>query len=138
MIKLIRQELDNTCAQACIAMVTGRSFTEVHDVQQGMMDSRQIEHLLAHFGYMTQNTPHNIPHGVCLLTVPSLNTLGLNHLIVFETLPDGFQILDPNNGRKHKNFYTAKSQYGEDLHEFPLRSWTETLSISVNEYLEYK
>lgn len=134
MSELIRQRGPRDCGIAAIAMFTGRPYEEVLEAGLasggylkggGTRSSGEILHQLGyHWENLVTDTKPNTrrfrtvavmeyyqsPDFVrdilwgrpCLMSVPSLNKEGGYHLIYY----DGQRILDPQEGRKGKKFYT--------------------------------
>ena len=119
------QMTDTSCVPACIAMVTGFSQGGIisqmasHGGSSGSL--REEFRQWVRMGYLPRLLPYNElidgKRRVMLATVPSLNILGGNHRIVIDyTDPEeGPTILDPNDGREGKLFYTMDN----------IRSWSE-------------
>lgn len=119
------QMTDTSCVPACIAMVTGFSQGGIilqmasHGGSSGSL--REEFRQWVRMGYLPRLLPYNeLIEGkrrVMLATVPSLNFPGGNHRIVIDytDVEEGPTILDPNEGREGKLFYTMGN----------IRSWSE-------------
>jgi len=130
-IKLINQN-EADCTMACIAMVGRTTLSAVH---KAFPEFDGI-------GCNTKDTVNildrlNIPHilyasdrlffgRLYILTVPSLNILGGNHDIVVINHSDGSTIiLDPNNGKDTKMYYS----HLDEKNSAQLISWSNPIEI---------
>ena len=131
MIELVTQENDDGCAHACIAMVTGLIFEHVWTLHPHQMTSDDIVHMLAHLRYVAEPVSHGIPDGLSLMTVPSLNELGCNHVVVMEVDNNQFRLYDPNKGRQNRKWYDLGEHDG-DMSRFILKNWSEVMRVQLN------
>lgn len=121
----LQQLTDTSCVPACIAMVSGVGQHRIIDQMAkhgGSSGSLREEfRQWVRMGYLPRLLPYNeLMDGrrrVMLATVPSLNFEGGNHRIVIDYTDgdEGPTILDPNEGREGKRFYTM-----DNIH-----SWSE-------------
>lgn len=123
-----RQQVTNTsCVAACLSMVTGveqeRIIGQMAKHDGGRSSLHDEYRQWVRMGYL----PRRLPYGdmkfgaVMVATVPSLNLPGGNHRIVIDHR-ECLKVLDPNEGREGKLFYTADS----------LRTWTD---LTIVEYV---
>lgn len=104
LIRLVRQQEFGQCGAACLAMIVSESLAEVAgDVEQfygirlakAGMSSGEIVDFLSRRGFSEPREVLERPDlRPAILTVPSLNHLGLLHYIVW----DGERYLDPTCG----------------------------------------
>lgn len=126
----VRQMNDMSCAHACIAMATGIELDYVWSKAPQRLDIHRTIQLLEFYGQHI--TRLDAPNDLCLLTVPSLNELGRNHMVMMDC-KDGFEVFDPNMGRPHKKWYTME-RMNDDLLRYPLHDWSEVLKVVPNEF----
>jgi len=108
-ISLVNQQDDKSCVVACIAMITGKPYEEIRacfkeddiPVYPHAQDA-----VLCKYGFVTKrNTLQSLyPHGIYILSVPSLNTPAQMHAVVLDTTD--YVIYDPQQGRPDRKFYT--------------------------------
>ncbi len=127
-LKHQQQATNTSCVAACIAMVTGidqlRIISQMEKHDGGRSSMHDEFRQWVRMGYLPRRLPYgDLRHGaVMVATVPSLNIPGGNHRIVIDHRKC-LKVLDPNEGREGKLFYTADS----------LRTWSE-LTIVENVY----
>jgi len=129
-IKLVNQPTPTSCTSACLAMVTG---LDVHDIIAEFHDdwhsqkTNPAEFLKSKgFEFVTNTNPFSniMKWGkVYLLSVASLNIQGGLHHIIADMRGDQEVILDPNNGKDGKKFYTGWSEKSENPLAVELRAW---------------
>jgi len=102
-MELVKQRAFGECGPACLSMLTGYPLSQIVDgykaidvdVRKDGLDSRQMMHYLDYIGFgPTRETLNWDEKSVAVLTVPSLNTFGVLHYIVW----DGSRYLDPSTG----------------------------------------
>jgi hypothetical protein len=114
-IKHVQQDDDKSCTLACIAMVTGASYAELKkNVMQVPVPHSEVDRLLYANGmYPLRSVYTTLFAGkTYIVAVPSLNFKGGMHSIVVqtgETPEDPFVILDPQEGREGREFYTLEN-----------------------------
>lgn len=126
-MKLCKQQqlTDSSCVAACLAIVTGADQQQIIGemaADEGQRGSLQDEfRQWVRLGYLPSLLPYNLLQmgEVIVATVPSLNVVGGNHRIVIDCRGDGMEVIDPNEGRPGKKFYTVDS----------LHSWTEATVV---------
>lgn len=109
-IKHVQQPTSQTCAHACLAMVTGlpvEHFMERFKEPELGLNEETIAFIESHI-YPRKTDPYNpYPHfGIYLVTTPSLNQVGRSHAIIVEAREDSWKVYDPNAGRPNMNVYT--------------------------------
>lgn len=133
-IKLIQQN-ETDCTLACIAMVGRITLDKVHKIfpefdGKGttsketimVLDRLKIPHIL----YASDSLYYG---RLYMLVVPSVNILGNTHNIVVVNKSDGSTIiLDPNNGRDGKKFYSEDSS---EVNAVELKSWCDPIEIVI-------
>ena len=124
-MQLVKQKTNQDCVYACIAMVCEVELSQVMRVARGNYPLGQEEEfeLIAHFGYLPTliTFEHLGSNCTYLATVPSLNLIGDNHIIVITTIKNGLiKVFDPNKGREGKKYYDSKS----------FKSWTQLTRIT--------
>lgn len=133
-IKLIRQN-ETDCTLACIAMVGRITLDEVHKIfpefnGAGTTNKEAVTVLdrlkIPHIVYASDSLYYG---RLYILVVPSVNILGNTHNIVVYNKSDGSSIiLDPNNGRDGKKFYSEDSS---EVNAIELKSWGSPIEIVV-------
>lgn len=119
----------------CLAMLTGRPVDDpelmaIHEViwsDAGADLGKVLDHLgIVHRPRVGKDT---IEAGKCyLVTVPSLNTPGSFHWVIFDAR-NGHEVLDPAEGFEGKLFYTR-----DDLSEgIPLTSWIVDFEVEPHD-----
>lgn len=119
-IKYVPQKKDNDCVLACIAMVSGLSYPKTLKTYLKWSDrdhyrpipSRVEYEFLKHLGVgvVVQRFPNTKAGNVYILTVPSLNFVGVNHRVVME-LKRGFgqsRLYDPSRKKKYEKVLDLK------------------------------
>lgn len=108
LVKHVKQPTAHTCVHACLAMVTGVPVPEYIERfgDQGLTYSNTAI-ALVESKLFPMPVPHGGPHpfpvcGVYFISVPSLNLPGKMHSMVLQVEPNGFEIYDPNEGKKDK------------------------------------
>ena len=107
LLEHVKQPNIDTCACACVAMLTGQSIHKTveafhDDYYTGrksmgeIMDSLELGYQ-AWAGLDTGSIAHYLP-GAYLCSVPSLTARGRLHYIVIERSEDQYKILDPMRG----------------------------------------
>lgn len=102
-MELIKQKKFGECGIACLAMVTGEKYEKVlskvddmfgqnNGQCNGLSDSEVVSYLGAQGFKAVRSTTTRDDWRPAILTVPSLNHLGLLHYIVW----DGEEYLDPS------------------------------------------
>lgn len=135
-IKHVCQPDNISCTSACLAMLTGIPIQQIlNEFHIGWTQGKQITPIQ----YLTEKRDAGEsdvvmdlhltygdtlwPGGVYLLTVPSLNTVGHFHHIVFDWRDDENPlVLDPNQGRSGKRYFTHWDEAESEL-TYPLGSW---------------
>jgi len=99
-MRLVKQKKVGQCGPACLAMVTGMTLEEVMeevgDVSYGLNDAQMVDFLMKHNIPAISSTIWPSAAIPAILTVPSLNHIGLLHYVVW----DGERFLDPTMGQK--------------------------------------
>ena len=106
-MELIKQKEFGGCGVACLAMVTGKKYdqilSEIDDIfgrnlqNDGLSDAEIVSYLSEQPGFKSVRSTTTRPDWrPAILTVPSLNYIGLLHYIVW----DGERYLDPAIGSK--------------------------------------
>jgi ABC-type bacteriocin/lantibiotic exporter with double-glycine peptidase domain len=118
----VQQEDDYSCGIACLAMVSGLSFSEVFSrcksffASEHGIGSRELDVSLRHLkiSYSRKLYPHFPKTCLYIMTVPSLNIVAGNHFVVVDLRDAVWTVYDPQRGREGKKFYaeTIKSQDG--------------------------
>ena len=131
-IKLINQN-ETDCSLACIAMVGRTTLEEVHNAFPefngvGTTNKELITVLdrlkILHIVYASDSLFYG---RLYIVTVPSVNKCGNTHNIVVINHEDGNSIiLDPNEGRKNKKFYSEDSSIENAIE---LKSWCDPIEI---------
>ena len=115
-----QQTLKKNCASACISMILGRPIEEVTGEfhERYMADEITVHEYLEKYG--VQAAPMDITDKptqgfVYFIGVPSLNIKGCSHYVLgdFRNKEDGFVLIDPNKGRKGKEWYVNYSEGAE-------------------------
>lgn len=140
MINLVQQPTADSCTSACLSMLTGIAINDIissfHNDWK-LLKSNPSE-FLSHQGVKHSVNKDVFSHkvnwgNVYLLTVPSLNIEGGLHHIVLDLTGDFESVLDPNNGKEGKKYYTGWSHDAGGL-QVKLKSWMVDIVISGNEY----
>jgi hypothetical protein len=113
-LEYVMQEDEKGCGLACIAMLTGHSYRAIKYLYEHLLNkdinTEGIYHfeqlvILSYLGfrdsvieYGTHCSLH--PGRAFMLSVPSLNTPGGIHNIIFQAHPEGNIIYDPSNKEK--------------------------------------
>lgn len=119
-----KQITEHGCTIACIAMITDRPVSDVHNIACALgfdvekekgMSSLGVKRLLAELGFITQdvNAEQGLLEGVYEFAVPSLNKVGKLHSIVVhvylnESSEYEVGVYDPQRGTG-KAFYDYNS-----------------------------
>lgn len=142
MIKLVQQPTPDSCTSACLSMLTN---VDVNDVVSSFhndwksLKSNPSE-FLSHNGIRHSVNKDVFSHkvnwgNVYLLTVPSLNIEGGLHHILLDLTGDFESVLDPNNGKEGKKYYTGWSCEAAGL-QVQLTSWMVDIEIKGDVYRE--
>jgi ABC-type bacteriocin/lantibiotic exporter with double-glycine peptidase domain len=133
-MKLIRQKDDYSCGIACVAMVSGLSFSKVKECSKNIlrsdytMTAEEMDALLKSLKirFSRKLYPRFAKTSLYIVTVPSLNVVGGNHYVVVDLRDAVFTVYDPQEGRKNKKYYarTFKSKKG-----IPIRAYSEVVQI---------
>jgi hypothetical protein len=120
MIKHVTQPSALTCVQACWAMVSDLPIENIIKEMgdKGLSCSDEYELALKTGIFFNQCTwPNLMPNFYHLVTVPSLNLVGVNHRIVlyYDEPKAKMVVFDPNVGRQGVKAYTSEN----------LKSWSE-------------
>ena len=128
------QPTPHTCAQACLAMVTGHSVKEVIGIlgDKELSYRDEIKFLVDHKIFPTpiNSVDHKmvIPyHGFYLGTCPSLNTPGKLHRVIVENLVENLDEIvvrdpcfDPELKTQERKFYQWNAVYNNEIFFFEL------------------
>ena len=111
-IQYVQQPTPHSCVHACLSMVTGLPVNDLIDRFSDSGLSSAIEAtVLTEMGILPISLPITIATpflngNVFFLTVPSLNVLGNQHLVVVEADGDGDLIVyDPNKDKEDYSWY---------------------------------
>jgi len=108
-----QQPTHNTCASACLAMLTQRPIEQIieefhHEYQKGHTD--ELRYLLEKGYDITIPSVKDSflirSETICLACVPSLNIKGGMHCVVVDLRSDSAALYDPNYGRERVWSYT--------------------------------
>lgn len=129
-MRLVNQPTATSCTSACLAMITGidvhQVIAEFHDDWHSQksdpaqyLKSKGVEFIINTNPFSTLMEWDK----VYLLSVASLNIEGGLHHIVADMRGDREIILDPNNGKDGKRFYTGWSEKSDNPLAVELRAW---------------
>ena len=134
-MKLVNQINDSTCVHACLAMVSGKPIEDIIALvghNEGMGQSEEIQALRSlgirfNIGALCDMLPGNTH----LVTVPSLNLSASNHRIIVHSTEESEEIiLDPNEGRADRLYYTTDGRkLVSDNNAIPFRTWSEVFFV---------
>lgn len=125
------QPTGSSCICACVAMLTGKPVEEVVDKYHVHFFNNQsitLRDILEEEQFTVERGSESAgdllaPGHVYLLTVPSLNLVGLFHEIIVDYREAmDVKVFDPAQGRKGARFYTLDNAH-EDPKSFILASW---------------
>jgi len=139
-IKLVQQSTDNGCMSACIAMVLDLPLDEVmeafhDDYHEGeiraedyiRMRGVDVELLFAAGSRVYSDQLY-------IVSVPSLNLEGINHVVVMDTRNNETKVFDPNEGREGKRYYTkVDSKLNDDPLAFPLKGFIPVYALNYDD-----
>lgn len=99
-IEIVKQERVGECGAACLAMVLGKSLEEVVESfpdchERGITEPEMIDYLMQHGVPALASTDWPTMDISAIVTVPSLNHVGLLHFIVWDAAEKRY--LDPSN-----------------------------------------
>lgn len=123
-IKHVQQECSQSCGIACVAMVTGKPFTDIRKQVESVPISNYTLHtLLNSNGIVAEHAPflQLFPDEVYIMAAPSLNRGGSMHYIVVDTRETPFKVYDPNVGIDDKQVYSHKT----------IRSWGVLTKVTL-------
>jgi hypothetical protein len=103
-------------------MITGKTFREVRDrTCRVPVTAEEQDQLLITFEvrFIRQLYPTLLPDKVYIADTPSLNIPGGMHCIIIDTRGGDVTVLDPQRGRRGKQFYTGAT----------LKSWATLVDI---------
>lgn len=133
----LTQPSHNTCVITCLAMLTGRPTDDeelmaIHEVlwsAPGGNMASILDHLkIVHRPRVDRD---HIEAGKCyLVTVPSLNTPGSFHQVIFDAR-NGLEVLDPAEGYEGKLFYTRDDAAPPG--SVPLTSWIVDFEVEPHD-----
>lgn len=126
-IELVTQPTSNTCASACLSMMTGIDVQEVVDKFHQKFCDRKTNA----FEFLKENvnkdkfnilvmkhqwhpTLNDCEEGLYLCNVPSLNSQADFHYVVVAYYEGLYRVLDPNIGRENTQYYTINKSLDED------------------------
>ncbi|RTR01958.1 hypothetical protein [Halomonas nitroreducens] len=122
MIKVtpLQQPTANTCAHACLAMVTGESIDALIERfgDRGICWEDDALVLVENgiFPVKIAGAGHPFPWvGAYLVSAPSLNQPGKLHAVIVEASETGYVVHDPNTGREGVEAYGPDAIMGGEL-----------------------
>lgn len=149
-VRLVCQRGDDDCVVACIATVAGCPYEQAKDA---CIDAAEVlgvgpddwlpvswevmAEALGKLGCLTTRPIWGPTHigamSVNIVSVPSLNHLGLMHAIVViggepEKGVEGSLVLDPQNFRPGKRYY-SRTDTDEGLGRYKLESWGDVWQV---------
>ena len=128
----VQQGHEDGCVHACIAMVSGRKYSDIYQAKPYPLSFEETLLTLAEFGCVgiPQVSP-SLPLRPCIVlaTVPSLNEVGGNHMVVLQQAENTFEVLDPQAGRAGKKCYVTRGPTQHTLGLHTLQCWTEVIEV---------
>lgn len=137
MIKPQQQPTFDTCASACLAMITGIDVQEVIDefhADYFAGKKRPSDYLLEHGYHFRMGTDEELglfKDRLYLLTVPSLNIEAGLHFVVADTRPSKTHIHDPARTMPGKKFYRTNFGSDEPLNEYEVELSGYVISLEI-------
>jgi len=123
LINHLQQPTGDTCESTCIAMVTGIPLDQVvkefhdHYCTGKLEPAKYLMRFKIHPRLCKTTERYPQWDKVYIVTVPSLNTKGLNHSIVWDLRDDETPIYDPCKGRKGAHYYTNNALEAAEVEE---------------------
>ncbi len=112
-LDLVRQKTDNDCMLACLATFSSSSYDDIKLVMHKLKLKLPLSNdggmqILEHMGYKPILLKTWVWHVPGILTVPSLNFPGFNHVVVWSGNCKKGKVLDPQFCRKNKKAYDTE------------------------------
>ena len=118
-IKLKKQESDDGCGIACVAMVADMTVKHaVETIKMTTLSEQEMDKSLTELdiSFVKYDYPNLYAKATYIAITPSLNEAGMNHWIVIQTDSENkLTVFDPST----KNTYTSESLF----------SWTNVIEI---------
>lgn len=112
LMKLVRQQEDDGCLRACLAMIDGVEYHDVPEgVKHGLSDAMGWLESRGHdvIPLVTNYTPRQ--GRIYLVCAPSLNLMSTLHEMVMDCTAEPNRLLDPRDGCDGKQAYTLDAFY---------------------------